>query len=101
MHLYRLLSLFFFFLLEGASPKAPFAMAQDEEHKPKVNEKVHFFKLFTFADRLDVTLMTIGFICAIANGFSQPLMTVIFGKLINAFGTTDQFHIVKEVSKVY
>ncbi|KAK7245613.1 hypothetical protein RIF29_40460 [Crotalaria pallida] len=86
------------------SSHASFAMAQQEEDKAsKVNnnnEKVHFYKLFTFADRLDKTLMTIGVISAIANGFSQPLMTLIFGKLINAFGTTDQSNIVKEVSKV-
>ncbi|OIW14039.1 hypothetical protein TanjilG_11384 [Lupinus angustifolius] len=76
-------------------------MAEDEGHKAnKVNEKVHFYKLFTFADSLDSTLMTIGVISAIGNGLSQPLMTLIFGKLINAFGTTDQSNIVKEVSKV-
>ncbi|CAL0334689.1 unnamed protein product [Lupinus luteus] len=62
-------------------------MAEDEGHTAnKVNEKVHFYKLFTFADSLDSTLMTIGVISAIANGLSQPLMTLIFGKLINAFG---------------
>ncbi|XP_061356075.1 ABC transporter B family member 9-like [Gastrolobium bilobum] len=74
--------------------------AQEEARKPKVVEKVPFYKLFSFADRLDVTLMIIGTICAVANGFSQPLMTLIFGKLINTFGTTDPSHIVKEVAKV-
>lgn len=68
--------------------------------KPKVDEKVSFFKLFTFADNLDRTLMIIGVICAMANGWSQPLMTLIFGKLINTFGTTDPSHIVEEVYKV-
>ncbi|KAJ1377927.1 P-loop containing nucleoside triphosphate hydrolase [Sesbania bispinosa] len=75
-------------------------MAQDEGHKPTVEEKVPFYKLFTFADRLDVTLMIIGVICAMANGLTQPLMTLIFGKLINTFGTTDPSHIVNQVSKV-
>ncbi|XP_028764865.1 ABC transporter B family member 9-like [Neltuma alba] len=63
-------------------------------------QKVPFHKLFTFADRRDVILMTIGTICAVANGLSQPLMTLIFGKLINTFGSTDQSRIVHEVSKV-
>ncbi|ESQ55610.1 hypothetical protein EUTSA_v10024238mg [Eutrema salsugineum] len=44
--------------------------------------------------------MTVGTIAAVANGFTQPLMTLIFGQLINAFGTTDPDHMVKEVWKV-
>jgi len=56
--------------------------AKDEENKPKVEEKVPF-------------------ICAAANGLSQPLMALIFGKLINTFSSTDPSHIVKEVSNYY
>lgn len=74
---------------------------EEQHNKPKMVEKVGFYKLFTFADRLDVVLMTIGVICAVANGLSQPLMTLIFGKLITTFGTTDSSHIVEEVSKVH
>ncbi|XP_004485974.1 ABC transporter B family member 9-like [Cicer arietinum] len=74
--------------------------SQDEERKLKVDEKVPFYKLFNFADRVDVTLMIIGVICAMANGLSQPLMALIFGKLITTFGSTDPSHIVNEVSKV-
>ncbi|KAB5520944.1 hypothetical protein DKX38_025263 [Salix brachista] len=50
-------------------------------------------------DRLDVVLMIVGTLCAIANGLSQPLMTLIFGQLINSFGASDRSNIVKEVSK--
>ncbi|KAJ6424094.1 hypothetical protein OIU84_024967 [Salix udensis] len=63
-------------------------------------QKVKFHKLFTFADRLDVVLMIVGTLSAIANGLSQPLMTLIFGQLINSFGASDRSNIVKEVSKV-
>lgn len=44
--------------------------------------------------------MVVGTVAAIGNGLAQPLMTLIFGKLINSFGSTDQDHVVKEVSKV-
>ncbi|CAI8590911.1 unnamed protein product [Vicia faba] len=71
-----------------------------QNHETKTNQKVPFYKLFNFADRLDVTLMIIGTIAAVANGLSQPLMTLIFGKLINAFGGSDSSAIVKQVSKV-
>lgn len=75
--------------------------SSQHERENKDNQKVPFYMLFTFADRFDVNLMIVGTICAIANGLSQPLMTVIFGKLINTFGSTDISHIVQEVSKVY
>lgn len=74
-------------------------MAETKESLDK--QKVPFYKLFTFADRRDVALMIIGTIAAIANGVTQPFMTLIFGKLINTFGRTDPQNIVKEVSKVY
>ncbi|KAF5475222.1 hypothetical protein F2P56_007052 [Juglans regia] len=63
-------------------------------------QKVSFYKLFSFADSLDVVLMILGTIGAAANGLSQPLMTLIFGKLINSFGASDPSHVIKQVSKV-
>ncbi|KAF5185686.1 Abc transporter b family member, partial [Thalictrum thalictroides] len=66
----------------------------------KDTEKVSYYKLFTFADRLDIMLMIIGTISAIANGLAQPLMTLIFGKLINTFGSSDPSKLVSDVSKV-
>ncbi|KAM7505898.1 hypothetical protein LguiB_004802 [Lonicera macranthoides] len=65
-----------------------------------VEEKVAFYKLFSFADQLDVVLMVIGTVGGIANGLCQPLMTLIFGQLINSFGTSDNATVVHEVSKV-
>ncbi|KAM6552266.1 hypothetical protein CsatB_002074 [Cannabis sativa] len=63
-------------------------------------EKVSFLKLFTFADSLDMVLMVVGSICAVANGLSQPIMTLIFGQLINSFGSSDQSHVLHAVSQV-
>lgn len=65
------------------------------------DQKVQFYKLFSFADRLDVVLMIVGTIGAIANGLAQPLMTLIFGQLINSFGSSDQSNVVHDVSKVH
>ncbi|TKY71922.1 ABC transporter B family member 9 [Spatholobus suberectus] len=78
----------------------PSTSSQHRHEGDKANQKVPFYMLFTFADRLDVALMTIGTICAVANGLSQPLMSVILGKLINTFGSTDPSNTIKEVSKV-
>ncbi|ERN08603.1 hypothetical protein AMTRI_Chr11g155530 [Amborella trichopoda] len=61
---------------------------------------VAFYKLFSFADPVDIILMAVGTISAIANGLSLPLMIVIFGQLINSFGTSNQNNVVHEVSKV-
>ncbi|MBA0779108.1 hypothetical protein Gotri_003389 [Gossypium trilobum] len=64
------------------------------------DQKVPFYKLFSFADRLDMFLVTVGTIAAIANGLTQPFMTLIFGQMINSFSGADQFGVVKAVSKI-
>lgn len=65
-------------------------------------KKVSFTGLFRYADGTDVLLMLLGTVGALANGVSQPVMTVIFGQVINAFGdaTIDNvLHRVNEVSR--
>lgn len=71
-----------------------------DKNKKADDQKVPFYKLFTFADRLDIVLIIVGTIAAIANGLTQPIMTLIFGQLINSFGATTPSNVVKEVSKV-
>ena len=65
-------------------------------------KSVPFFKLFSFADKFDQFLIVSGAIAAALNGLTLPLMTILFGQLIDAFGenasTTDQ--VQREVSKV-
>lgn len=62
---------------------------------------VPFHKLFFFADTKDVVLMVIGFIAALGNGMAMPLMTLLIGKLTDAFGqnahTADTLHDVSQV----
>lgn len=70
------------------------------EEKAKRNQKVAFYKLFTFADRYDIVLMVVGTIAAMANGLTLPIMTVLIGQIINVFGFSDHAHVIKEVSKV-
>jgi ATP-binding cassette, subfamily B (MDR/TAP), member 1 len=66
----------------------------------KKDEKVPFYKLFAFSDGYDKALMFVGCVAAIANGLAMPLMTLIFGQLIDAFGGTSKDRVVHEVSKV-
>lgn len=64
-------------------------------------KKVPFTGLFRYADGMDVLLMVLGTVGALANGVSQPVMTVIFGQVINAFGDAtidDVLHRVNQVS---
>ncbi|GAA0173800.1 ATP-binding cassette [Lithospermum erythrorhizon] len=67
--------------------------------KEKTNV-VPFYKLFIFADTKDKILMFIGSVAAIGNGLSLPLMTVLFGELIDSFGETQSGDVVEKVSKV-
>lgn len=66
----------------------------------KRDESVAFYKLFVFADILDVLLMITGSIGAISSGDSQPLMMVVMGQTINAFGKLDGHDITNEISNL-
>lgn len=69
--------------------------------KGETTNSIPFYKLFSFADSLDLALMFVGTIGAVGNGMATPLMTVIFGNLIDAFGgTTNPKEVVHDVSKV-
>ncbi|KAG5556373.1 hypothetical protein RHGRI_006840 [Rhododendron griersonianum] len=76
---------------------------QQESEKEETGTKtVPFYKLFSFADSVDVGLMIVGTIGAVGNGLCMPFMTVLFGELINSFGQNqnnkDVIHIVSKVS---
>ncbi|KAG5044166.1 hypothetical protein AAZX31_03G204200 [Glycine max] len=73
---------------------------EKRQQKEKV-ETVPYHKLFLFADSTDIILVVVGTIGAIGNGLGMPLMTLLFGELIDSFGN-NQFgsDVVKQVSKV-
>ncbi|XP_019704737.1 ABC transporter B family member 9 [Elaeis guineensis] len=66
----------------------------------KGDETVPFFKLLSFADKKDVVLMVLATIGALFNGMAMPIMTKIFGELVDAFGANDRDMVVEKVSKV-
>lgn len=71
------------------------------KRKEESTNTVPYYKLFSFADSLDYLLIFVGTVGAIGNGMSLPLMTVIFGNLINSFGDfADTKELVHQVSKV-
>ncbi|KAH1229406.1 ABC transporter B family member 11 [Glycine max] len=76
----------------------------EKEEKSKQQEKpetVPFHKLFAFADSTDILLMAVGTIGAIGNGLGLPLMTLLFGQMIDSFGSNQRnTNVVEEVSKV-
>ncbi|XP_010522857.1 PREDICTED: ABC transporter B family member 11-like [Tarenaya hassleriana] len=84
---------------EEKEEKKEMKNGKDEE---KTKAVVPFYKLFAFADSMDVFLMIFGTIGAIGNGVCMPLMTVIFGDLIDSFGENQNNNkdIVDIVSKV-
>ena len=65
------------------------------------DKRVPFTALFRYADGTDVLLMLLGTVGALANGVTQPIMTVIFGQVINAFGgSVDTGDVLQRVNKV-
>ncbi|XP_048137539.1 ABC transporter B family member 11-like [Rhodamnia argentea] len=62
---------------------------------------IPFHKLFSFADPVDYVLMLAGSIAAVGSGISMPLMTLLFGQLVNSFGETGNTkEVANAVSKV-
>ncbi|WVZ69167.1 hypothetical protein U9M48_018000 [Paspalum notatum var. saurae] len=57
--------------------------------------------MFRYADRRDVLLMLVGTVAALANGMGQPIMTVIFGQVINAFGGATTDTVLHRVNKAF
>ncbi|XP_057415709.1 ABC transporter B family member 11-like [Lotus japonicus] len=75
--------------------------SKKRDTKDEITNTVPLYKLFSFADPFDQLLMFLGTFGAIGNGISMPVMTLIFGNMINAFGsTTNSKEVVDEVSKV-
>ncbi|CAK9201386.1 unnamed protein product [Sphagnum troendelagicum] len=78
----------------------------DQKKKSKVPARgaqvAPYFKLFSFADPLDYLLMILGTIGSIGNGMTLPIMTLILGGLINAFGDNqnDNQQVIHAVSKM-
>ncbi|XP_057835072.2 ABC transporter B family member 19 [Cryptomeria japonica] len=60
-------------------------IAQDEKTK-KTEHSLPFFKLFTFVDKYDWFLMSLGSVGAIIHGSAMPVFFLLFGELINGFG---------------
>ncbi|XP_044860298.1 ATP-dependent translocase ABCB1-like [Mauremys mutica] len=60
---------------------------KNEESKEKM---VGILKLFAYADWLDIILMIIGLIAAVANGTGLPLIIVVTGEMTNSFVTIGQ-----------
>ncbi|CAM0947472.1 unnamed protein product [Alopecurus aequalis] len=63
-------------------------------------EKVPLFGMFRYADRLDALLIVVGTAAAMANGVAQPLISVLFGNLINSFGQSTSSTVLRVVTKV-
>ncbi|XP_031271465.1 ABC transporter B family member 11-like [Pistacia vera] len=69
--------------------------------KEESTNKLPYYKLYSFANFTDFVLIGVGTIGAIGNGMCMPLMTLIFGNLVNAYGENeDTKKVVDEVSKV-
>ncbi|CAM0882246.1 unnamed protein product [Alopecurus aequalis] len=68
--------------------------------KDEAKKKVSLFGMFRYADRIDVLLMVVGTVGAMGNGISEPLISVLFGNVINSFGQSTSSTVLRTVTKV-
>ncbi|KAJ1263912.1 hypothetical protein BS78_09G222500 [Paspalum vaginatum] len=61
--------------------------------------KVLFHDMFKYADSTDVVLMLVGVVGALCNGMSMVILTIIFGIMVDAFGSTTPETILHRVDK--
>ncbi|CAD5165795.1 unnamed protein product [Musa acuminata subsp. malaccensis] len=74
---------------------------ENNKDQDKTKYSVPFYKLFSFADSTDVVLMVLGSLGAMGNGLALPIMTILFGNLIQSFGGASNLDdVIDEVSKV-
>ncbi|KAH0853355.1 LOW QUALITY PROTEIN: hypothetical protein HID58_093267, partial [Brassica napus] len=86
---------------EPSTSKTPREGGEEETKKDEKAKTVPFYKLFAFADSYDVLLMICGSVGAMGNGVGLPLMTLLFGDLIDSFGQNqNNKDIVDVISKV-
>jgi ATP-binding cassette, subfamily B (MDR/TAP), member 1 len=75
---------------------SPAPEALEEEEKGVVG----LHRLFRFADGVDAALMAVGAAGAVASGVAQPLMTLVFGEVVDAFGSASRHDVLHRVSGV-
>eukprot|EP00850_Spirogloea_muscicola_P002385 SM000009S23514 [mRNA] locus=s9:452194:477102:- [translate_table: standard] len=80
--------------VEGAEKKRGKKAGKAKEPKAKA---VAFYRLFAFADSLDILLMVVGSIGAAAHGAALPVFFLFFGKIINSFGTLSDNRVSNQV----
>lgn len=75
---------------------------EEEKGRKKMTKggKVSFHDLFKNADAADVVLMLVGTVAALASGMSQVVMSIIFGRMVDAFGGATTDTILPRVDKV-
>lgn len=76
--------------------------AGDGEKKDEAAaKKLPLLGMFRYADRLDVLLMVVGTVGAVANGMVESFVTLLFGNVINSFGQSTAESILPSVTKVH
>jgi ATP-binding cassette subfamily B (MDR/TAP) protein 1 len=87
---------------DGSGEGARHGGQRGKDGRPEKDEakKVSMFGMFRYADRLDVLLMVVGTLGAMANGVSEPFVSVLFGNVINSFGESTNSTILRSVTKV-
>ncbi|KAJ4724862.1 ABC transporter B family protein [Melia azedarach] len=85
----------------GESKETNASGKRKDKEEESSTKTVPLYKLFSFADSVDILLMFVGTIAAMGNGLCQPILVLLWGKIANAFGEHANLQqVLHEVSKV-
>ncbi|KAG0581512.1 hypothetical protein KC19_4G257500 [Ceratodon purpureus] len=71
----------------SGNPSSAKAACENNKNSP-MKQAVPYFKLFKYADRVDILLMTLGTGMAVLDGFTWPIIAYIQSILLNKFAST-------------
>eukprot|EP00897_Mesotaenium_endlicherianum_P004220 jgi/Mesen1/3826/ME000207S02835 len=86
----------------SSTPALPEMKPGSRAAKKKQQSSVPLWRLFQYAGPFDVLLMAVGSLGAVVAGASLPMFSLLFGNLINAFGSnqSNTHHMLDSVGEV-
>ncbi|KAI3933854.1 hypothetical protein MKX01_028180 [Papaver californicum] len=69
-----------------------------DDQEKKESEVIPYYKLFSFADRYDILMMSIGTVSSIGSGLGLPLLVPMLGQVVDSIGRFENSNLVNKIA---